>query len=95
MCFLFQIDPSLQSVLEVVQCIVSMVNAMTNQKEVYIPDFLFQTALLLQGMFWVFDRLRVAYMVKTFKNLLQNRGCLGTESLHKSSGTRGVPKLLK
>ena len=36
------------------------------------------------------------YMVKTFKNLLlQNRGCLGAESLHKSSGTRGLPKLLK
>ena len=36
------------------------------------------------------------YMVKTFKNLLlHNRGCLGAESLHKSSGTRGQPKLLK
>ena len=36
------------------------------------------------------------YMVKTFENLLlQNRGCLGPESLHKSSGTRGLPKLLK
>ena len=36
------------------------------------------------------------YMVKTFKNLLlQNRGCLGAESLHKSSGTGGLPKLLK
>ena len=36
------------------------------------------------------------YMVKTFKNLLlQNRECLGAESLHKSSGTRGLPKLLK
>ena len=36
------------------------------------------------------------YMVKTFKNLLlHNRGCLGTESLHESSGTRGQPKLLK
>ena len=35
-------------------------------------------------------------MVKTFKNLLlQNRECLGAESLHKSSGTRGLPKLLK
>ena len=36
------------------------------------------------------------YMVKTFKNLLlQNQGCLGAESLHKSLGTRGPPKLLK
>ena len=36
------------------------------------------------------------YMVKTFKNLLlRNRGCLWAESLHKSSGTRGLPKLLK
>ena len=36
------------------------------------------------------------YMVKTFKNLLlQNRECLGAESLHKASGTRGLPKLLK
>ena len=35
-------------------------------------------------------------MVKTFKNiLLQNRECLGAQSLHKSSGTRGLPKLLK
>ena len=35
-------------------------------------------------------------MVKTFKNLLlHNRGCLGAESLHESSGTRGQPKLLK
>ena len=34
--------------------------------------------------------------VKNFKNLLlQNSGCLGAESLHKSSGTRGLPKLLK
>ena len=36
------------------------------------------------------------YMVKTFKNLLlQNRGCFGAESLHGSSGTEGLPKLLK
>ena len=35
------------------------------------------------------------YIVKTFKNLLQNRGCLGAESLHKSSRTGGLPKLLK
>ena len=36
------------------------------------------------------------YMVKTFKNLLlQNRGWLGAESLHKSSGTGDLPKLLK
>ena len=36
------------------------------------------------------------YMVKTFKNLfLQNRGCPGTESLHKSSGMGGLSKLLK
>ena len=36
------------------------------------------------------------YMVKTFKNLLlKNRGCLRAESLHKSSGTGGLPKLLK
>ena len=35
------------------------------------------------------------YMVKTFKNLLQNRECLGAESLHKSSGKGGLPKLLK
>ena len=35
-------------------------------------------------------------MVKTFKNLLlQNRGCFGAESLHNSSGTEGLPKLLK
>ena len=35
-------------------------------------------------------------MVKTFKNLLlHNRGRLGAESLHESSGTRGQPKLLK
>ena len=35
------------------------------------------------------------YMVKTFKNLLlQNRGRLGAESLLKSSGTGGLPKLL-
>ena len=41
-------------------------------------------------------KLSCPYMVKTFKNLLlHNRGCLGTESLHKSSGTRGQPKLLK
>ena len=34
-------------------------------------------------------------MVKAFKNLLlQNRGCLGAESLHNSSGTGGLPKLL-
>ena len=36
------------------------------------------------------------YMVKTFKNLLlQNRGWLRAESLHKSLGTRGLPRLLK
>ena len=36
------------------------------------------------------------YMVKTFKNLLlQTRGCLVDESLHKSSGMGGLPKLLK
>ena len=35
------------------------------------------------------------YMVKTFKNLLQNRGCLVAESVHKSSGMGGLPKLLK
>ena len=36
------------------------------------------------------------YMVKTFKNLLlQNQGCLMAESLHKSSGRGGLPKLLK
>ena len=36
------------------------------------------------------------YMVKPFKNLLlQNWGCLGTESVHKSSGTGDLPKLLK
>ena len=36
------------------------------------------------------------YMVKTFKNLLlQNRGCLGAESLHKSLGTEHLPKVLK
>ena len=35
------------------------------------------------------------YMVKTFKNLLHNRGCLGAGSLHESSGTGGQPKLLK
>ena len=36
------------------------------------------------------------YMVKILKNLpLQNRGPLVAESLHKSSGTGGLPKLLK
>ena len=36
------------------------------------------------------------YMVKTFKNLLlQNRECLGAELLQESSGTGGLPKLLK
>ena len=36
------------------------------------------------------------YMVKTFQNLfLQNWGCLGAESLHKSSWTGGLPNLLK
>ena len=36
------------------------------------------------------------YIVKTFKNLLlQNPECLMAESLHKSSGTRGLPKSLK
>ena len=36
------------------------------------------------------------YMVKIFKNLLlHNRRCLGAESLHKSSGTGGLPNLLK
>ena len=34
-------------------------------------------------------------MVKTFKNLLQNRECLGAEPLKESSGTGGLPKLLK
>ena len=34
-------------------------------------------------------------MVKTFKNLLQKSGRLVAESLHKSSGTGGLPKLLK
>ena len=33
--------------------------------------------------------------VKTFKNVLQNRGCLVAESLHKVSGTGGLPKLVK
>ena len=36
------------------------------------------------------------FMGKTFKNLLlQNRACLMAESLHMSSGTGGLPKLLK
>ena len=36
------------------------------------------------------------YMVETFKNLLlQNRECLGAEPLQESSGTRGLPKLLR
>ena len=36
------------------------------------------------------------YVVKIFKNLLlQNRGCLGAESLQNSSGTGGLLKLLK
>ena len=36
------------------------------------------------------------YVVKTFKNLLlQNRECLGSEPLQESSGTGGLPKLLK
>ena len=39
---------------------------------------------------------RHAHMVKTFKNLLlQNRECLGAEPLQESSGTGGLPKLLK
>ena len=42
------------------------------------------------------DGCQAPYMVKTFKNLLlQNRGCLMAESLHKSFGTGGLPKLLK
>ena len=37
-----------------------------------------------------------SYMVKTFKNLLlQNRERLGAEPLQESSGTGGLPKLLK
>ena len=36
------------------------------------------------------------YILKTFKNLpLQDWGCLGAESWHRSSGKRGLPKLLK
>ena len=36
------------------------------------------------------------YMVKTFKDLLlQNLECLGAEPLQESSGTGGLPKLLK
>ena len=36
------------------------------------------------------------YMVKTFKNLLlQNQECLGAEPLWESSGTGGLPTLLK
>ena len=36
------------------------------------------------------------YKVKTFKNLLlQNRKCLVAELLQESSGTEGLPKLLK
>ena len=35
------------------------------------------------------------YMVKTFKNLLQNRECLLAEPLQESSGTGGLPTLLK
>ena len=35
------------------------------------------------------------YMVKTFKNLLQNRECLWAEPLQESLGTGGLPKLLK
>ena len=36
------------------------------------------------------------YMVKPFKNLLlQNRGCLVAESVHKSLGTGDLPKLVK
>ena len=36
------------------------------------------------------------YMVKTFKNLLlQNQECLGAEPLQESSGTGGLPTLLK
>ena len=31
-------------------------------------------------------------MVKTFKDLLQNRGCLVSESLHKLSGMGGLPR---
>ena len=34
------------------------------------------------------------YMVKTFKNLLHNRGCLGAEFLQESLWQRGLPKLL-
>ena len=37
-----------------------------------------------------------SYMVKTFKNLLlQNQECFGVEPLQESSGTGGLPKLLK
>ena len=36
------------------------------------------------------------YMVKTFKNLLlQNQECLWAEPLQESSGTGGLPTLLK
>ena len=39
---------------------------------------------------------RHAHMEKTFKNLLlQNRECLGAEPLQESSGTGGLPTLLK
>ena len=34
-------------------------------------------------------------MVKTFKNLLQSRECLGAEPLQDSLGTGGLPKSLK
>ena len=45
---------------------------------------------------WFVDQDGCHAMVKTFKNLLLlNRGCFGAESLHKSSGTGGLPKLLK
>ena len=44
---------------------------------------------------WLLKWLPCPYMVKTFKNLLQNQECLGAESLHKSSGMADLPKLLK
>ena len=56
----------------------------------------FMWSLLRLGERNIARKGRDQYMVKTFKNLLlQNRGCLWAESLHKSSGTGGLPRLLK
>ena len=44
-----------------------MITAMTNQNEVYIPDFLFQTALLLQGMVYICLQCTFVYNLESRK----------------------------